>query len=90
MGVKVEILEGKPKIDYPTNWIYKVIGEDKQSIENKIKQILTNKDHTIKISNHSKGGKYISLHLEVLVFNDDERIFIFEELKSSEVIKFVV
>jgi putative lipoic acid-binding regulatory protein len=86
----METIEGKPEIKYPTNWGYKVIGEDKTKVHEAIKSIVCNKDHSICESKKSKTGKYTSYSVEILVFSDDERVYFFEEFRKHIEIKFVV
>jgi putative lipoic acid-binding regulatory protein len=80
----------KPEISYPTNWEYKVIGEDKAKTKKAVKDIVNDKEHTIKESKKSKTGKYTSFSVNVLVFNEDERLFFFEEFSKHKEIKYVV
>lgn len=80
----------KLELTYPTSWTYKVIGLEKKEIQKAIKEIILEKEHSLEHSNKSKGGKYISMTLEMLVMNEDERNFIFRSLKSHEAIKMVL
>jgi len=80
----------KLELIYPTLWTYKVIGLQKSKIQSAIKEIILEKEHSLKHSNKSKGGKYISMNLEMMVSSDDERNFIFESLKSHSHIKMVL
>ena len=41
-------------------------------------------------SKTSSGGKFVSLTLEVLVYSDEERLYIYEELRRSENIMYVL
>jgi putative lipoic acid-binding regulatory protein len=84
-------LEGKkPDICYPTNWGYKVIGQDLHKTKKAIKDIICDKEHKIKESKKSKTGKYTSFSVEILVFNEDERVYFFEEFSKHTEIKYVV
>lgn len=86
-----DILDGKKvKITYPVKWGYKVIGKDILIIEQDLKKILKNKDYTIKQSNVSKSKKYISINLTVLILSENERLSIFEILKNTESINYVL
>ncbi len=80
----------KLKLEYPCTWCYKVIGEDKQSIQKAIKKIILEKPHTLRESNKSKNGKYVSINLELLVDNEDERLFIYNALKDHQHVKTVL
>lgn len=77
-------IEGTPEIDYPCKWGYKLIGRDQEVMRGVVKKIVGEKEHTLKPSKTSSKGTFVSLHLEVLVFSHDERIFIYEELLASK------
>ena len=80
----------KAQIQYPCNWCYKVIGSDKESIQNAVKEVLDEREHKLSDSNKSKGGKYTSMNLDMLVHNDDDRQTIYEELKKHKDLKMVL
>ena len=46
-------------VDYPCEWIYKVIGCDKESVHNAIASIIQDNEYQINDSNTSKTGKYL-------------------------------
>jgi putative lipoic acid-binding regulatory protein len=48
------------------------------------------KPHTLKLSNASKNGKYVSMNLDLIITNEDERTFIYEALKNHQNIKMVL
>jgi putative lipoic acid-binding regulatory protein len=78
------------KLDYPINWKYKIITAKEHNAKNIAKEILHEREHNIKKSQNSSGGKYASHSLEVLVHNDDDRKALFEALKKHKHIKFVL
>jgi putative lipoic acid-binding regulatory protein len=78
------------KLDYPCLWQYKAIVASDVCIKSVTKDILHQRDHSIKPSNNSKEGKYASYTLSVLVHSDDDRKMLFECLKQVESIKFVL
>jgi len=82
--------EQKLELTYPTTWSYKIIGFEKKAIQKAIKEIILEKEHTLKHSNKSKTGKYISMNLDMIVMNEDERNFVFHALKSHTDIKMVL
>ena len=84
-------LKGKKlELEYPCNWCYKVIGKDKKSVTDAIKDILDEREHKLTHSNNSKSGKYVSMNLDLLVHNDDDRAFIYEALKKHNDVKMVL
>ena len=91
--VKVEIINDskeKVELEYPCNWCYKVIGESSEGIEEAVKDVVDAREHKLTESNKSKGGKYTSMNLDMLVHNDDDRQTIYEELKKHKNIKMVI
>lgn len=87
------INESKEKLEltYPCAWCYKVIATDEQLLRDAIKDILDeNRDHTLSYSNKSKKGKYVSMNLDLLVHNEEDRTFIYEALKKHNNITMVL
>ena len=82
--------EKKVVIEYPCNWCYKVIATEKKALEQAIRDVIQERTHKIAPSNKSKTGKYISMNLDMLVHNEDDRTFIFEALKKHQDIKMVL
>ena len=77
-------------LEYPCSWCYKVIGHHKDEIHLAVKDIILEKPHTLKLSNESKTGKYVSMNLDLIISNEDERTFIYEALKNHQHIKMVL
>jgi len=80
----------KVLIEYPCNWCYKVIASERAALEQAIRDVIDEREHTINPSNKSKTGKYISMNLDLLVHNEDDRTFIFDALKRHQDIKMVL
>jgi len=90
---KVEILDArdeKLKLQYPCNWSYKLIATEVKALKNAISEVIDEREHDLTHSKNSKGGKYISMNLDMLVHNEDDRNFIFEALKKHQDIKMVL
>lgn len=80
----------KLELEYPCSWCYKLIGHEKEAIEKAIHDIINEREYELKHSNSSKSGKYVSLNLDLLVHNEDDRNFIYEALKAHQNIKMVL
>ena len=80
----------KLELEYPCNWCYKVIAHGVEDINEAIKDVIIEKPHTLKHSNNSKSGKFVSMNLDLLVNNEEERDFIFRALKAHNKIKMVL
>ncbi|GAX60218.1 hypothetical protein SCALIN_C07_0029 [Candidatus Scalindua japonica] len=76
-------------VDYPCEWVYKVIGHDKKSVHNAVAGIIQDSDYDIKDSNTSKTGKYVSFNITVLVGDETYRNKIYLAFKEHSDIKFV-
>ena len=83
-------IKQKVVIEYPCTWCYKLITEHEDHTKAAIKDVISEREHTLKPSNASKSGKYVSMNLELLIQNEDERNFIFEALKKHQQIKMVL
>ena len=82
--------EEKLELTYPCSWTYKLIGHEKEAIQKAIHEVILEREHKLMHSNASKTGKYISLNLDLLVHNEDDRNFIYEALKAHQHIKMVL
>lgn len=84
--------EPLPKLEltYPCTWRYKLVGEAHEKIFAAVCEIILEKEHTLEPSNVSKNGRYLSMNLDLLVMNEDERTFIYEALKAHPHIKMVL
>jgi putative lipoic acid-binding regulatory protein len=92
---KVETLNDKLagkklELEYPCNWCYKVIASEKEALQKAVKDVIDEREHKLSDSNTSKGGKYISMNLDLLVHNEDDRQFIYDALKKHQNIKMVL
>ena len=84
-------LEGKQlELEYPCNWCYKVIANEKETLQNAVKDVISEREHKLTDSNTSKTGKYVSMNLDLLVHNEDDRKFIYDALKKHQDIKMVL
>jgi putative lipoic acid-binding regulatory protein len=89
----VEILNDrtdKLELTYPCSWSYKLIAGEKEALEKAIHDVIIEREHKLTHSKNSKGGKYVSMNLDLLVHNEDDRNFIYEALKAHQNIKMVL
>jgi len=78
------------QIEYPCSWQYKLITEHEDHTKEAILDVINERLHTLTHSNNSKSGKYVSMNLEILVQNEDDRNFIYEALKAHQKVKMVL
>jgi len=84
-------LAGKELVlEYPCNWCYKVIASEEEALKGAIKEVIEERAHKLTHSNNSKTGKYVSMNLDLLVHNEDDRKFIYDALKKHQDIKMVL
>ncbi len=90
--VKVESIneQNRPIIEYPCSWTYKLIGNERAGIEIAAFEVLEDIKYSLTPSNASKGGKYISMNLELIVECEDSRLKYYELLKAHQHIKMVL
>ncbi len=80
----------KLELEYPCSWKYKIVGAERKALEAAIHSVILERAHTLEHSNSSKTGKYISLNLDLIVHNEDDRTFIYEALKAHNDVKMVL
>ena len=80
----------KPKIEYPCNWDYKVIGRNVDEMIKAIELITEGMDYKVSPSNVSSKGNYFSLNLSVFVPSEVIRYIIFVKLEANEFVKMVL
>ena len=88
--VNINDLDQKLELEYPCNWTYKVITEHEDHTKEAVIEVVCERIHSLKHSNISKSGKYVSMNLELLVHNEEDRNFIYEALKAHQKIKMVL
>lgn len=89
----MEIINDSQKkvlLEYPCTWSYKLIGHQKEAIQKAIHEVILQRAHTLNHSNNSKTGKYVSMNLDLVIQDEEERNFIYEALKAHQHIKMVL
>lgn len=80
----------KPDIDYPCQWLFKIIGSDCQAIEIAIQKVVGEAQIKITASNVSSSGKYQSVNLEMEVTSEAHRLALYKNLGNCAAIKVVL
>jgi putative lipoic acid-binding regulatory protein len=86
----ISLDDKKLELTYPCQWNYKVIIASHHEISTVTASVLGEREHTVRKSNNSKGGKYKSHNVSLLVHNDDDRSEIFQQFKAHEHVKMVL
>lgn len=79
-----------PEITYPTRWGYRIVGSSEDEIRAHIRELLADVEHELTLGRRSSGGKYLSLHLSLVVQDEVQRLAIFESLAQHDTVRFVV
>jgi putative lipoic acid-binding regulatory protein len=79
-------LNQKPKITYPCEWSYHLIGRDENAICEATLNALNGKKHTLAPSRKSSKGGFVSMKLSVIVLDENERLAFFDSLRSHKAI----
>ena len=80
----------KAQINYPCQWLYKVIGLDREKLHRALLEIVSDDSCDITFSNSSRTGKYHCLNLEVTVLSEEVRNSIYMALKAHPQVKIVL
>lgn len=87
----MDILQGKKlELEYPCAWEYRLVGKCEESIKDAITNLAGEKPFSLKPSNKSSGGKFVSIIFEVHVYSEDERLYLYEELRKQKDILYVL
>ena len=78
------------QINYPCQWLYKVIGFDREKLHQALLEIVSDDSCDISFSNSSRTGKYLCLNLEVTVQSEEVRNSIYMALKAHPQVKIVL
>ncbi len=72
----------RPKITYPCQWGYRIIGTDGEAMKCAVENVLKDREYSLSFSNISSAGTYISLELTVFVETEDIRNRIYTALST--------
>jgi putative lipoic acid-binding regulatory protein len=90
VAITCEINGQKLQLEYPCSWCYKIVAIERAGIEIAVMETLCERTYSLHPSKASKSAKYISMNLEFLVHNEDERNYFYETLKAHPHIKMVL
>lgn len=80
----------KLDIEYPVEWIYKIIGSDESRMKAAAQSLLCGKKFILDVSRGSSKGNYICLNLKIAVESEHERVSIYSLLSTHSEIKLVL
>jgi len=82
--------QDRPKIEYPTNWGFKLIGRDKEALLACIKEAMGKKEHLCSLGNTSKTGKFTTYNASCTVDTEEERNRIFKYFEEHNDVDMVI
>jgi putative lipoic acid-binding regulatory protein len=80
----------KPQVEYPCWWTYAIVGTDEEDLRLVAGEVAKGTEHRVKFSKLSAEKHYTSLHVEILVSNQEARDQFFDAFKSHPRVKFVL
>lgn len=80
----------KPKIEYPTQWGFKLIGRDKEALLKCIKEAMRDKEHLCSLGNSSRTGKFHTYNASCVVETEEERNRIFKYCQEHDDVDMVI
>jgi len=80
----------KPKIEYPCDWGYKIIGTDKIKLEACIFEVMGEREYKRPKGNVSSKGKFHSLSTACKVESQEDRDSIFKAFQNHDAVKMVI
>lgn len=85
----MNVIDGEAQIQFPCEWNYKIIGEDRTKIQEVVFDLIQ-KEYRLEDSKTSAKGKYVSLNLYVSVETREEMVALFGQLKHHPHVKMVI
>jgi putative lipoic acid-binding regulatory protein len=79
-----------PVLEYPCPWLYKIIGDNREELQQAAAAIINRQPYTISLSNSSKTEKYHCLNIEVEVIDESNRNAIYQAFKQHPRVKIVL
>ena len=80
----------KPKIEYPCEWGFKLIGTDKEKLKACIDDIMAHREYKCKDGNVSKNGKFVTVNTSCEVCSQEERDELFKAFSDHDDVKMVI
>lgn len=88
--MSLEPLNGSPKIVYPCEWEYRLIGIDEAALHAATSQIMGERKHTVAFSKTSTTGRYVSIAVTTFVETENARNELFVAFAKHVAIKHVL
>jgi putative lipoic acid-binding regulatory protein len=86
----LDLSNEKLDLPYPCRWAYKVIGKDEDALRSAVSEIVQAREHSVSLSRRSAERNYVSLNVEVVVHDDEDRVAIYDALKGHRAVTLVL
>lgn len=86
----MDLADGKPEIEYPCPWTYRIICTDEEALRAAVITIVGHLAHTLVHVQTSASGRYQTLQLDLVVRDEAQRLSIFETLARHPSVRFMV
>jgi len=80
----------RARIDYPTRWECRLIGADEERLRAVVEEVVAPADYRIAGARPSRGGRWVSLAVEVLVVDEAQRDALFDALAAHDDVRFLL
>lgn len=81
--------QAKLELDYPCPWQFTLIGSDEDVMRAAVAELMGDDEHSLRLSNKSRTGKYTSLELEIIARDEAHRHATYAALKRKGPFRFV-
>jgi hypothetical protein len=82
--------DGRPEIDYPCSWEYRLIGYNEDLMRRAISDVLGERGCLVSFSKQSRRGRYLSLSVELQVPDEQTRTGLFHAFKQHPDVLYVL
>ncbi len=79
-----------PVLVYPLEWEYRVIGSDEAAIRSAIARVMGARVHVVTPGKQSPEGRWISVHVDLVVLTEAERDQLHHELVADPSVRLVM
>ena len=79
-----------PEIAYPTEWTYTLIGADEARLRAAVAEILGGRAHGLAPSHTSRGGRWVSMSLTLVVDSHEMRRALYDALAAHRDIRYAM
>lgn len=80
----------RPVLAYPLEWEYRVIGAAEPEVRAAIARVMGSRAHTVRTARKSREGRWVSVHVELVVVSESERDQLHRDLVADPAVRLVM